>query len=227
MENKVARTNLRRADFEQWGLSEGCPGCRYLTTGQERQQAHSEACRRRIERLLKGDQVWSARLAAAGERRNRALADAVERHATKDPGERGILKWSSVVCHALDTQQDPTPHHSVSHTEDHQRQAHDQASPQGLHRTTDTRERSERNTSMATSRWKWTVRTKTVRDTQTRRDQTPEGGSRRRGNHGKQGMSNQRVEPSSTTELHVPRRLFGKTTLQGHAVAVRGTGRKQ
>ena len=26
MENKVARTYLRRADFEQWGLSEGCPG---------------------------------------------------------------------------------------------------------------------------------------------------------------------------------------------------------
>ena len=109
MENKVARTNLRRADFEQWGLSEGCPGCRYLRTGQGRQQAHSEACRRRIERLLKGDQVGSARLAAAGERRNRAFADAVERHATKDPGVRGILKWSSVVCHALDTEQDPTP----------------------------------------------------------------------------------------------------------------------
>ena len=33
MENKVARTNLRRADFEQWGLSEGCPGCRYLRAG--------------------------------------------------------------------------------------------------------------------------------------------------------------------------------------------------
>ena len=35
MENKVARTCLRRADFEQWGLSEGCPGCRYLRTGQK------------------------------------------------------------------------------------------------------------------------------------------------------------------------------------------------
>ena len=30
MENKVARTYHRRADFEQWGLSEGCPGCPYL-----------------------------------------------------------------------------------------------------------------------------------------------------------------------------------------------------
>ena len=52
-----------------------------------------------IEGLLKGDSAGSARLAAADERINRALADAVERHATKDPGMRGILKRSSVVCH--------------------------------------------------------------------------------------------------------------------------------
>ena len=62
-------------------------------------KAHSEACRRRIEGLLKGDPVGSTRLAAADERINRALADAVERHATKDPGVRGILKRASVVCH--------------------------------------------------------------------------------------------------------------------------------
>ena len=100
------------------GLSEGCPGCRYMRTGEGRQQAHSEACRRRIEGLLKGDLVGSARLAAADERINRALADAVERHATKDPALRGILKRSSVACHpgsefqkrvAIDTEQAPTP----------------------------------------------------------------------------------------------------------------------
>ena len=89
VENKVARTYLGRADFEQWGLTEGCPGCQYLRTGQERQQAHSEACRKRIEGLLKGDSMGAARLAAADERTNRALADAVERHAAKDPGVRG------------------------------------------------------------------------------------------------------------------------------------------
>ena len=123
MENKVARTYLRRADFKQWGLSEGCHGCRYLRTGQGRQQAHSEACWRRIEDLLKGDPVGSARLAAADERINRALADAVERHATKDPGVRCTLKSASVVCHpesesqkkiAMYTEQDPIPHPSVS-----------------------------------------------------------------------------------------------------------------
>ena len=124
MEIKVARTYLRRADFEQWSLSEGCPGCRHLITGQGRQQAHSEACRRRIQGLQKGDLVGSARLAATDERINRALADAVERHATKDPGVRGILKRTSVACHpksesqkrvALETEQDPTPQPGVSY----------------------------------------------------------------------------------------------------------------
>ena len=81
MENKVARTYLRRAGFEQRGLREGCPGCWYLRTGQGRQQTHSEAFRKRVEGLLKGDSMGAARLAAADERITRALADAVERHA--------------------------------------------------------------------------------------------------------------------------------------------------
>ena len=123
MENLVARTYLRRADFKRLGLSEGCPGCGHLRTGQGGQQALSEACRRRIEGLLKGDPAGSARLAAADERINRAVADAVERHATKDPGVRGILKRATVVRlpesesqerMALDTEQDPTPHPRVS-----------------------------------------------------------------------------------------------------------------
>ena len=54
-ENKLARTYFRRADYQHWGLSECCPGCWYLRTGQGRQQPNSEACRRRIEALLRGD----------------------------------------------------------------------------------------------------------------------------------------------------------------------------
>ena len=74
--------------------------------------------------MLKGDPVGSALLAAADERTNRALADAGERHATKDPGVRGMLKMASVVCHpesqsqkkiAMDTEENPIPHPSVSH----------------------------------------------------------------------------------------------------------------
>ena len=57
MENKVGRTYIRRADFDQWGLGVGCPGCRYLRTGKGRQQTPSEAC----------DSSGSARLSATDE----------------------------------------------------------------------------------------------------------------------------------------------------------------
>ena len=82
-ENNVARAYLRGADFERWGVSEGCLGW-YLSTGQGPQQARSVSCRRGIEALLRGGPSGSARLAVAQERFNRALADAVKRSATKD-----------------------------------------------------------------------------------------------------------------------------------------------
>ena len=72
--------------------------------------------------MLKSDSVGSARLAAAVERIHLALADAVERHPTKDPGMRGTLKRASVICYsksepqkkiALDTKQDSAPRMSV------------------------------------------------------------------------------------------------------------------
>ena len=58
IENKEARTYLRGADFNQWGLSEGCPGCQYLRTGQGRHQAHSQACRKNIESPDERRLVW-------------------------------------------------------------------------------------------------------------------------------------------------------------------------
>ena len=50
---------------------EVCRGCRYLRTGWGRQQARIEACRRRIEALLKGDPV---RTIGRGRRKNQSCA---------------------------------------------------------------------------------------------------------------------------------------------------------
>ena len=58
------------------------------------------------------------------------------------------------------------------------------------------------------------MQVKEVQGIRTHQDQTAQGGSRQRENHGRQGMSNQ-PSPVST-----PRRISGKTTPQGHAVAV-------
>ena len=67
-----------------------------------------------------GDSVGAARLAAADDRINRVLADAVERHATTDPGVTGILKrvipnrrLRRKLCWTQS--RDFTPHPSVSY----------------------------------------------------------------------------------------------------------------
>ena len=138
MENKAARTYLRRADFEQWSPSEGCLGCWYLIIGQGRQEAAGDlrACWK-ATRLDPHD--W---LRLPKESVVHWLVP-VERHATKDPGMRGILKRASVVCcpesnvrRKLQRTQSRTRHHTLqSHKEDHQHQVHIPASPQALTRT--------------------------------------------------------------------------------------------
>ena len=225
MENKVARTYLRRADFEQWGLSECCPGCRYLRTCQGRQQARSEACRRRIEDLWKGDPAGSARLAAADERISRALADAVERHATKDPGVRGILKRSIFACHpdseskkrvALDAEQDPTSQPRVSCG---------RSSASGVRPSAITIADQGTSTSDVARAGREEHNHDDVAmdgdgaDDDSARHPNPSGSDSRRITT-KREPREVRVEQSGTTEQHVWRRLFGKTTHQGPAVAV-------
>ena len=246
MENTVARTYLlRRADFERWGLSEVCPGCRYLRTGQGRQQAHSEACRRRIEGLLKGDPSGSARLAAADERINHALADAVERHAAKDPVVRGILKRASAACHpksesrkkiALDTEQDSTPRPSVSYGG---------SSASGTRPSTATRTAQDADTSDVTRGTGPELAPGMIQpsssddtggdavmegenaDERSATDSNPSGPDSRRRIMTKTEPREARDEQSIVTSQHIPRRMSGKTTPQGHAVAVKLSPRRR
>ena len=73
MENKVGRTYIHRADIDQWGLGEGCPGCWYQRTRQGRQPTHNEACRRRIEGFVERRPVW-VRTTGCGRRKNQSCA---------------------------------------------------------------------------------------------------------------------------------------------------------
>ena len=82
-------------------------------------------------------------------------------------------------------------HTLVSHTRDHWRQVHDPAPPQAPTRAA------------ARAQLK-----------------NPSGSDSRRRITAKREPREVRVEQSSTTEHHVPRRLFGKTTPQGHSVPV-------
>ena len=115
MENKVARTYAEQTSNRVSAKAAlDAPEDLSGTAASSQRSMSEEDC------LLKGDPAGSARLAEADER----TKCAVERHATKDPGVRGILKRASVVCHpesesqkrfALDTEQDPTPHPRVSY----------------------------------------------------------------------------------------------------------------
>ena len=117
MENKVPRTYFRRADVEQWGLSEGCPGCWYLKTGQGRQQVRSAAYRKSGEGRLNG-----SRTTAADERINRFGGRSGEARSQGSWNERHTEE-ASATCQpesesqkkiALDTEQESTQRPSVS-----------------------------------------------------------------------------------------------------------------
>ena len=150
--------------------------------------------------------MGAARLAAADERNNRALADLEERLAAKDPGVRGIMKRSSVACHpesesqervALDTEQDPTPQPRVSYVG---------SSASGVRPsaitiadrtgTSDVAQAGsgEHNDDVAMDG--------DGADDDSARHPNPSGSDGRR------------RKQSGTTEQHVPRRLFGKTIRQ-------------
>ena len=114
-EDVPSQSKLRTMGSQWTMVLENCPGATATS-----QRSMSEVDRS----LLRGDPSGSARLAAADERISRALAEAVGRHVTKEPGERGILKRASAVRRpesepqkkiALDTEQELPPHAPVSY----------------------------------------------------------------------------------------------------------------
>ena len=209
-------------DFERWGLSERCLGCRYLRTGQGRQKAHSLSCRRRIEALLGGDPSGSARLTVADERIDHALADAIKRQATKDLGTTGILTRASVVCHprATPSSGDCTVTAHSSHlrvsirvgraTQRHHKHGHGRHDEreEGMGRTQDvagTSGNDDLGDDVA------------MRDDNAAEDRFSDF---RRRITMKRRPREHKDERTSTTEQLVPRRISTKTTPPEHTVAV-------
>ena len=157
----------------------------------------------------------SARLAAADERISRTLADAAERHATKGPGVRYILKRASVVFHP---ESEPSVSYGGSSASDAQPSATTSTDQDTSMRdaTRETRTRPTQEVTPANSKdhiggdvaMEKEVQTKTVPD------------ARARDHNEEREPLEVRDAQSSTTEQHVPRRVLGKTTPQEHAVAV-------
>lgn len=182
--------------------------------------------------------MGAARLAAADERINRALADAVESHAAKDPGARGILKRASASCHpesesqkkiALDTKQESAPSPSVSHGG---------SSASGTRPSTAIRTPQDTATSDVTRGTGSDLAQGVIQPSSS--DDTGDdvamegenvdvrsagysnlsGADSRRRITTKREPREARDEQSTFTGQNVPRRMSGKTTPQRHAVAV-------
>ena len=78
------RMYVTSADVRKYGGSEGCEACTQVYTWCRTNVPHSDACRRRIQELMKGDDVGRARLDAS--RKRKASGQAFERDAPPMPG---------------------------------------------------------------------------------------------------------------------------------------------
>ena len=72
------------ADVRKYGGSEGCQACTQVYRFGRTNVSHSDACRRRIQELMKGDDVGRARLDAS--RKRKASSQTFERDAPPMPG---------------------------------------------------------------------------------------------------------------------------------------------
>ena len=77
------RMYVTSADVRRYGGSEGCQACTQVYTFGRTNVTHSDACRRRIQELMKGDDVGRARLDAS--RKRKASSQAFELDAPPMP----------------------------------------------------------------------------------------------------------------------------------------------
>ena len=62
MEPMARRRGITQTELEKYGFTEGCPGCIAKQRGEVAKKGHSEACRKRIENLMRQDEGDRKRL---------------------------------------------------------------------------------------------------------------------------------------------------------------------
>jgi hypothetical protein len=73
----VRRMRITRKNIEDFGMMEGCPGCKAVRLGRMA-QTHSEECRNRIEKKLMETEAGKEKIEKDIERQNEMLARKVE-----------------------------------------------------------------------------------------------------------------------------------------------------
>ena len=98
---------LKRSDFDQWGLTVGCPRCDHERAyGPNRtKQGHSQACRRRIIAKLAETPAGQARIASANQRMDKQVYDMSRAGAQGE--DVGIAPDENVVPNTADFSTNP------------------------------------------------------------------------------------------------------------------------
>ena len=77
------RRGITQTDLDKYGLTPGCPGCLAKQRGEIAKRGHSEACRRRIEGMMKDDVDDRRKIEASEERITHHIARRIEREERK------------------------------------------------------------------------------------------------------------------------------------------------
>ena len=81
---------LKKDDFLKFGFTEGCPGCRAIISGTVA-RGHHEACRRRMQEALAGDDQGRERLGRQNAKEDDYLTRVLEKRFGQEDAERRAL----------------------------------------------------------------------------------------------------------------------------------------
>ena len=73
------RRGITQTDLDKYGLTPGCPGCLAKQRGEIAKRGHSEACRKRIEDMMRQDGDDRRKIEAADERITQQIARRIEK----------------------------------------------------------------------------------------------------------------------------------------------------
>ena len=82
-EPTARRRGITQIELEKYGFTEGCPGCIAKQRGEVAKKGHSEACRKRIENLMRQDEGDRKKIEAADDRISHHIARRLEQEEKK------------------------------------------------------------------------------------------------------------------------------------------------
>ena len=82
-EPMARRRGITQIELEKYGFTPGCPGCLAKQRGEIAKRGHSEACRKRIEDMMRQDGEDRKKIEAADERITRQVARRIEQEEKK------------------------------------------------------------------------------------------------------------------------------------------------